>query len=292
MKSGTQIIRDISEIIDNYDVFFIDLWGVVHNGVKLFPGVLEVLEVLKVKKKVIFFITNAPRRANVISKQLKEFGINYDLYDRIVSSGEITWFSLRKKIMSTSKVLKFYHIGPPRDEHLIEGLEFEECNDLSEVDIIVNTGPWGDRDKLENYTKILDTSRKYSIPMICSNPDKTVIRGNKFMICAGALAEYYEEIGGKVEYYGKPYSEIYNYCFQHLNNFDKKKILFVGDSLDNDIKGANIQKCDSLLVTNGIHREINKSNNEEIDELKMNNLLKMKKIYPNLAINKFCFEEK
>jgi len=292
MKSGTQIINDISEIIDNYDVFFIDLWGVVHNGVKLFPGVLEVLEVLKVKKKVIFFITNAPRRANVISKQLKEFGINYDLYDRIVSSGEITWFSLRKKIMNTSKVLKFYHIGPPRDEHLIEGLEFEECNDLSEVDIIVNTGPWGDRDKLENYTKILDTSRKYSIPMICSNPDKTVIRGNNFMICAGALAEYYEEIGGKVEYYGKPYSEIYNYCFQHLNNFDKKKILFVGDSLDNDIKGANIQKCDSLLVTNGIHREINKSNNEEIDELKMNNLLKMKKIYPNLAINKFCFEEK
>ena len=98
MKSGIQIIKDISEIIDDYDVFFIDLWGVIHNGVKLFPGVLKVLEILKVKKKVIFFITNAPRRAKVISTQLKEFGINDNLYDRIVSSGEITWVYLKKKL--------------------------------------------------------------------------------------------------------------------------------------------------------------------------------------------------
>ena len=143
-----------------------------------------------------------------------------------------------------------------------------------------------------NYVKILDCSKEFSIPMICSNPDKTVIRGNNFMICAGMLAEYYENIGGNVEYYGKPYSEIYNYCFQHLNNFDKRKVLFVGDSLDNDIKGANIQKCDSLLVTNGIHREINNLNNSEIDENKMRRLLKKKRIYPNFVSLKLCYIEK
>jgi len=128
--------------------------------------------------------------------------------------------------------------------------------------------------------------------MICSNPDKTVLRGDNFMICAGMLAEYYEKIGGSVEYYGKPYSEIYNYCFQHLSEFDKKKVLFIGDSLDNDIKGANIQKCDSLLITNGIHRDINKSNDNKIDRIKMTKLLKGKNIFPNYASFNLCYINK
>ena len=288
----TKIIRDISEIVDFYEVYFIDLWGVIHNGVKLFPGVNDVLKVLKKKKKTIFFITNAPRRATIISKQLKELGIDNNVYDRIVSSGEITWYFLEQKIKKTKKKLRFYHIGPPRDDHLKHGLNFEESKNLEEVDLIINTGPWGDNDKLENYVDILDCANKYSIPMICSNPDKTVIRGDNFMICAGMLAEYYENIGGSVEYYGKPYSEIYNYCFQHLSDFDKKKVLFIGDSLDNDIKGANIQKCDSLLITNGIHRDINKTNDNEIDKIKMIELLKGKKIFPNYASFNFCYIDK
>ena len=46
---------------------------------------------LKILKKKIkwFFITNAPRRASVISEQLKEFGIDRKLYDKVISSGEI-----------------------------------------------------------------------------------------------------------------------------------------------------------------------------------------------------------
>ena len=72
--------------------------------------------------------------------------------------------------------------------------------------------------------------------MICSNPDKVVVRGEKFMICAGLLAEFYEKIGGKVEYFGKPYPLIYTQSVETKN----KNILCIGDNLNTDIRGANI----------------------------------------------------
>ena len=115
--------------------------------------------------------------------------------------------------------------------------------------------------------------------MICSNPDKEVIRGDKFMICAGKLAEYYEEKGGTVKYFGKPYPEIYSHIFKSTDFVNKEKILVIGDSLENDIKGANLQKCDSLLISNGIHREFNNG----VGKISKNiyNLIALKKIYPN-----------
>ena len=270
-------INKISVIEKNYSLFLIDLWGVIHNGIKIFPEILEVLRNLQKKKKEIIFITNAPRRALVIENQLTEFGINRKLYSRVISSGEITWRYLFEKFRD--KNVNILHIGPPRDNHLIDGLIYKKVSKPEEAEIIVNTGPWGDNDKLENYKNILDQSLNNKLPMICSNPDKEVIRGDKFMICAGKLAEYYEEKGGTVKYFGKPYPEIYSHIFKSIDFINKEKILVIGDSLENDIKGANLQKCDSLLISNGIHREFNNG----VGKISKNiyNLIALKKIYPN-----------
>ena len=274
---GINVINKISVIEKNYSLFLIDLWGVIHNGIQIFPGILDVLENFQKNKKEIIFITNAPRRASVIEKQLTEFGINRKLYSRVISSGEITWRYLFEKFRD--KNVNILHIGPPRDNHLIDGLTYKKVNKPEEAEIIVNTGPWGDNDKLENYKNILDQSLNNKLPMICSNPDKEVIRGDKFMICAGKLAEYYEQNGGEVKYFGKPYPEIYTHIFKSMDIINKEKILVIGDSLDNDIKGANLQKCDSLLISNGIHREFNNG----VGKISKNiyNLIALKKIYPN-----------
>ena len=272
-------LKSLKEIEDKYDVFFIDLWGVIHNGLKLFESINIVLNRLKKKNKVIFFITNAPRRSIVIADQLTDFGLSKNFYDRIISSGEITWLSLKKNYEKK----KCFMIGPPRDYHLVEGLDIEVVEDYSNgVDIIINTGPWGDDDILENYTDLLNSLIKFNSLMICSNPDKTVIRGNNFMICAGLLAEYYEKIGGKVIYYGKPHSNIYEFCYKLIEK--ENKILVIGDSLENDIKGANLQKLDSVLITDGIHREVN--NNKDIDKEKLDDLIKKKNIKPKFVMRK------
>ena len=97
-------VETLEEIEDKYNIFFIDLWGVIHNGLELFGNVKTVLKRLKKKNKIIFFITNAPRRSYVIADQLNTFGLSKIFYDQIVSSGEITWLSL-KKIMKEKNVL-------------------------------------------------------------------------------------------------------------------------------------------------------------------------------------------
>ena len=272
-------LTTLKEIEDKYNIFFIDLWGVIHNGLELFESVKNVLKRLKKKNKLIFFITNAPRRSFVIADQLNDFGLSKIFYDHIISSGEITWLSLKNNYEKK----KCFMIGPPRDYHLVEGLDIEIVEDYSKgVDIIINTGPWGDDDILENYTDLLNSLIKFNSLMICSNPDKTVIRGKNFMICAGLLAEYYEKIGGEVIYYGKPHNNIYEFCYKLIEG--ENKILVIGDSLENDIKGANLQKLDSVLITDGIHRDVN--NNKDIDKEKLDDLIKKKNIKPKFVMRK------
>ena len=50
-------------------------------------------------------------------------------------------------------------------------------------------------------------------------------------------------------------------------NINNKKILCIGDNLNTDIRGANIQNFDSLLITGGIHRK-------EISKLSIKNVLR------------------
>ena len=87
--------------------------------------------------------------------------------------------------------------------------------------------------------------------MICTNPDLIVDRGNKRELCAGSVAMVFEKMAGEVIYFGKPYPEVYN---QSIDNKDKK-ILSIGDNLNTDIKGANLQNYDSLIISSGIHND-------------------------------------
>ena len=92
--------------------------------------------------------------------------------------------------------------------------------------------------------------------LICTNPDLTVHRGSKEEYCAGSIAQIFESLGGTVEYFGKPHKEIYRMCFN-----SKEKVLAIGDNLRTDIKGANNCKIDSIFISNGVHR--NEFKNEE-----------------------------
>ena len=90
--------------------------------------------------------------------------------------------------------------------------------------------------------------------MICTNPDLIVDRGEKRELCAGSVAKEFELIGGKVDYFGKPYSLVYSQSAE----IKDKNVLCIGDNLNTDIRGANNQKFDSLLILDGVHRnEIN-----------------------------------
>ena len=247
----------IKSIVKRYDLFFIDLWGVIHNGIKLYDNSIDVLDNLTAAKKDFVLLTNAPRPNLTVISFLKKIGLK-KYFENVYTSGE----AAHKYLISEFNKKKFFHIGPPRDYDLFKNIENNNVLNIEDADYILCTGLFDDQENDLNYYKNL-LSNHISKKMICTNPDLIVDRGEQREYCAGSVAKSFEEIKGKVIYFGKPHPPVYNLS----TNISNKRVLCIGDNLNTDIKGANIQNFDSLLITNGIHRK-------EILELELNHVLK------------------
>ena len=238
----TKLIKGLNEIQGKYDTFFIDLWGVIHNGVKLYPDAIKVLENLNKLNKRFVLISNAPRPSKNVEKYLLNLKMNKVFLKNLFTSGEAAIQALKKNFYGKS----FYHLGPKRDKDLIKEFKKNETI-LEKCDFILCTGLFDEEENsLDYYKKLLEKYTK--LKMICTNPDLIVYRGFQSEYCAGSLAAIFEKLGGKVIYFGKPYPEIYNMCMKK-----NEKILAIGDNIRTDIKGANNMNFDSLFITNGIH---------------------------------------
>lgn len=250
-------MQGLRDVAGNYDGFVLDLWGVVHDGVTVFPGVVDALQQLHAAGKKLVFLSNAPRRAHMVAAQLEDFGITASLHDGVMSSGEATWQYLHDRPDDWARGLgpACLRIGPERDNGALDGLDFKEAEGVASADFILVTGPRDQMNSAEPYNDMLHTAFERRLPMICANPDREVIRGGIRQICAGAIAERYEDMGGEVRWYGKPDPTIYDECFRLLQMSDKTRILGIGDSFTTDIRGANAAGLDALLVARGIHGE-------------------------------------
>ena len=104
---------------------------------------------------------------------------------------------------------------------------------------------------LNQYDNILKIASSLNIQALCANPDNIILNQNKKRYCAGFFATKYESFGGKVKYFGKPHTDIYVELAKRISNFEHKKTLMVGDTIDTDIKGANDYGIHSALVLTG-----------------------------------------
>ena len=235
----------LKSIVNRYDLFFIDLWGVVHNGIELYENSINVLDNLAAAKKDFVLLTNAPRPNATVINFLKKMGLK-KYFENVFTSGE----AAHKYLISDLGKKNFFHIGPPRDFDLFKNIEKNNVLNIEDADYFLCTGLFEDQENDLNYYKKL-LSNHTSKKMICTNPDLIVDRGEEREYCAGSVAKSFEEIKGEVIYFGKPHPPVYNLSTNIIN----KKVLCIGDNLNTDIKGANIQNFDSLLITNGIHRK-------------------------------------
>ena len=234
-----------SSIVDNYQLFYVDLWGVVHNGVSLHKEAIKTLNELTKKNKDYVLLTNAPRPNSAVKSFLEKLGMEKEIRDHVFTSGEAALNYLKKNLLDKT----FYHIGPPRDFDLFKDFRKMKSENIKNSEYILCTGLFEDHDEDLNYYKNLFEKNKEK-KMICTNPDLIVDKGNTRELCAGSIALIFEKIGGEVVYFGKPYPEVYNQSTDNKN----KKILSIGDNLNTDIKGANLLNFDSLIISNGIHK--------------------------------------
>ena len=274
-------LKKFKSISNMYDVYFVDLWGVIHNGINLFENAITVLDELKKQQKNVVLISNAPRSSDTVKQFLKKLKFDLELIDLLVTSGDVT-----KNYIHKNQKKIFYHLGPVKDNDLFEGIN-NISSDINETQEIICTGLvdeiGGNISDYENLFKSWILKEK---TFVCANPDEVVSRGNNIEFCAGALAKYYKKLGGTVLYFGKPYEEIYKYAKLNIEkkiglNIEKKRILAIGDNLKTDIYGAQNFNIDSLLILNGIYKDFFRDNNLNFDKLLKSNEME------SLIIKKF-----
>ncbi len=247
MKSITRL----STIISNYDALLLDLWGVVHDGSQLYPGVRETLEHVKKAKKKIIMLSNAPRRAMKAAKVLTQLGIEPALYEQVLTSGELGYQWLESGKAPWGK--RYFYIGPSKDADILNGLDYKRTDDIKQCDFLLNVGFGSEQDSADDWQPVLRAAKAQTIPMLCLNPDFEVVKisGERFA-CAGVIAADYERLGGEVKYFGKPFADTYKYCLQSLKPIAKNRVLAIGDGIATDIAGAVGFGLDAVLVTGGI----------------------------------------
>ena len=238
--------KGLKSIVENYDIFYIDLWGVVHNGITLHKNAIEALEELTKLRKKYVLLTNAPRPNKTVRLFLEKMGMNKEIRENVYSSGEAALNYLKKNLLDG----KFYHLGPARDFDLFLDFKNNKTANIKESSYLLCTGLFEEQGEDLNYYKEL-FKEHINKKMICTNPDLIVDRGDKRELCAGSVALVFEKMGGEVIYFGKPFPEVYN---QSIDN-KEKKALSIGDNLNTDIKGANLLNYDSLIISNGIHKD-------------------------------------
>jgi HAD superfamily hydrolase (TIGR01459 family) len=246
----TQPIAGLSEIADRYDGYIVDLWGVMHDGVQAFPAAVGCLRRLRARGSRVAMLSNAPRRSVSATERSAAIGVTPDLYNAMITSGEDCW----QRLAAGAPGRRALFIRAGWDNQYLDGLDIEPVDDPARADFVLVLGVDGDVETLDPLAPTLRAARERDLLMICANPDLVVMHGGAMRLCAGAVAQRYEALGGRTEYHGKPHAPVYARAFAALQ-VEPARILAIGDSLRTDITGARGVGIASLFVADGIHRE-------------------------------------
>jgi HAD superfamily hydrolase (TIGR01459 family) len=236
----------LDELDAKYRLILCDIWGVVHDGVRLYPGAAERLRQWRGEHRRVFLLTNAPRTADAVEAQLARIGLPRDAYDTVATSGEAGIAAL----LELGAPVGF--VGTREDRQILEGRGVRIAEDARFTDLAC-TGTEEARPNPQQYRGELERWADRDVHMHCLNPDRAVMRGGVPEACAGAIADIYQMLGGRVSWYGKPFRAIYEHSLKLAGKPPKDEVLAIGDGLQTDILGAARMGFDTVFVTGGIH---------------------------------------
>lgn len=284
------VLNGLSEIADAYDVLFCDVWGVLHNGREHFPAAVEAMTRFRTTRGPVILVSNAPRPSRDVVPQLHALKVPDEAWSAFVTSGDATRVELAKRRPGPA-----WAVGPARDAPLYEGLGLEFSETPDGAAFISCTGLFDDElETPEDFRARLKQCAQRDLEMVCANPDRVVQRGDKMIYCAGALAELYEDLGGRVIMVGKPYAPIYAIARQAAERIAGRpiadlRILAVGDGVATDVKGANNQGLDLLFISAGIHARDAEDGRGRLDKARVGALLRRSQSHARYAMRELTW---
>jgi HAD superfamily hydrolase (TIGR01459 family) len=252
MRAPIPILQSIAALAESSDAWIVDIWGVMHNGARAHPAAGAACRKFRKRGGIVMLLSNAPRPFENVIPHMTSLGVDPDVYDGGVTSGDAT-----RDMIAEWQGKRLLHIGPERDKPLFAGFDVELVK-AGRADAIVCSGLYDDASETPaDYADLLAGLAARGIPMICANPDILVERGEEIIYCAGALAADYEARGGRVTYAGKPYAPIYERTMREIarikgHGVPKERTLCVGDGLETDLLGAHQAGFRSVFIASPI----------------------------------------
>ncbi|GAB1584496.1 TIGR01459 family HAD-type hydrolase [Phyllobacterium phragmitis] len=263
---------DLARLIDLYDVFFIDQFGVLRDDEGAYAGAAAGLRTLKDAGKTVVIFSNSGRSGDFNAQRLESLGFSRGSFDHFVTSGDVAYslLSSGELPVEISRETRVFTISSGADINLADRLRARSVTDPARADIVIIAGSEAERIPLSQYRDLLAPAAERGIPCICTNPDIHKLAAGGLAPAAGMIADIYEELGGKVVRVGKPYLPMYRYVRMLCGMPDKSRIVCIGDSLDHDIRGANDFGADGVLVLTGILAAI--TNQELAEKIRTKNI--------------------
>lgn len=283
----TRIVSSLAEIGGAYEALFCDLWGCYHDGIRPFPAAVAALQAYRRGGGRVILLTNAPRPAASVQRFLDGMAAPGDSYDAIMSSGT----ACQRALASGAHGRRFHYVGPERDLHMLSDIGLAPAA-LEEADAILCVGLRDDRSETPaDYFDEMAGWLERGLALLCANPDLVVDRGEQRLYCAGAIALAYEQVGGRVVWFGKPHAPIYREAEALLAEvagraISRERILAVGDGIRTDVAGGLAFGLDVMFVTGGLSAEALGTDPEHPEPARLDAYLAEHGVAPDYAIGR------
>ena len=253
------MLENILSLKNDFDLFVFDVYGVLWDGKKVISGALELLEDLKKNGKKVMIMSNGTVLSHQMEESYAKRGFEKGKHcDVFVTSGE----AYHAFVMRDKRALKVYQFGRPSKD-LFAGSSYVEVDTPEKADFVYAGVPqtwngdfWQDYLTLEPFEKELFSLIALKKTLLCANPDKKAFEKQyaEPVVRQGSVAEFYQKNGGDVEFWGKPYGNIYDFALRD-EKVDRRRMLMVGDTLETDILGGKNYGMKTLLLRGGISEQ-------------------------------------
>jgi HAD superfamily hydrolase (TIGR01459 family) len=257
MMDGPVVITGLGAIAERFDHVLLDQWGTLHEGKTISPAAHDCVMRLRDAGKHVLALSNSGKRADANQRRLAALGLPRETYDGVLSSGEVTWSGLRVRDRAPFASLGHtcFLITRDNDRSIVAGLDLGLVDDVRVADFILLGGLDDTAAQPEQWRDCLTTAAMHHVPMLCANPDLVMFGAGGLIPAPGALAAFYQSLGGKVTFVGKPHAPIFDAALERLGHPEPSRVLVVGDSLAHDVAGGRAAKMLTVLIRSGVHRE-------------------------------------
>lgn len=243
MADVAEAIAGLGRIAESYAVLLCDVFGVLHDATQAHPAAAAALRAFRAGGGTVVLVSNSPEPGPRLAETLRARGVAPE-YDALVTAADVTRILLDERAPE-----RVHHIGPARDRILFDGIDVTLV-EVGMADLSVCTG-YPDRD--DDLDAILALAFRRGQPLICTNPDTSLMVGATHLRFAGLVADRYRTLGGTVIETGKPGALIYRQALERAADHRERpvaheQVLGIGDTWALDVVGALRAEFSALHV--------------------------------------------